>query len=140
MGLFRPARTVTSPSGEHWELYVSKTVLPSWSEGRAGASEDPWPGTAGLVGLVLAVPAAVWAGIVRPLLRLVVLLPVAWARGRSSRAVQIHALSPYPSRRELLWTTTEGQAEGILEEIAAGLAEGKVVQPAGAVYSGAQAG
>lgn len=139
MGLLRPSRTVTSPSGEYWELYVSKTALPQWREGDAGVVESgPWMGNAGLLELPFAVLQAIWGGVARPLLRVVVLLPVAWARGKRSRAIRIQALSPYPSRRLLLWTTTEGQVDGVLDEIAAGLAEGKVVQPVGAVYSGAQ--
>ena len=36
----------------------------------------------------------------------------------------------------LLWTTTDGSVDIVLDEIAAGLAAGKVVQPEGAVYSG----
>lgn len=132
---------MTTPSGEHWELYVSKTVLPTWKEGGPGIHEsDPWGGAAGSVDLILGLPEAIWAGVVRPLVRAAALLPVAWVRGRRSRAVQIRALSPYPSPRVLLWTTTEGQVDGILEEIAAGLAEGRIVQPAGAVYSGAPTG
>lgn len=142
MSLFRPARTVTTPSGEYWELYVSKTALPGWQEGRASDLESGPIGRGSffVFELPLALPAALWSGIVRPLLRVLVLLPGAWVRGRRSRAVRIQALRPYPSREVLLWTTTEGQVDGILEEIAAGLAEGRVVQPAGAVYSGAQTG
>lgn len=140
MSLFRPVRTVTSRSGQYWELYVSKTTLPEWREGSVGAfeSEPLGGGGFGPFELLLGLPAAVWGGLVRPLLRVVVLLPFAWMRGRRSRAIRIQALSPYPSRQVLLWTTTEGQVDGVLDEIAAGLAEGKVVQPVGAVYSGAQ--
>jgi hypothetical protein len=141
MGLFGPARTVTSPSGDYWELYVSKTSLPRWAEGRAGLDEgDPFAEGFDPFTLVLALVAAVWGAIVRPLLRLVVLLPAAWFHGRRSRAVRIEALCPYPARRVLLWTTTEGQVDGVLDEIAAGLAAGKIVQPVGAVYSGAETG
>ena len=43
MGLFRPARTATGPRGEYWELYVSKTALPAWREGKAGSFEDGFP-------------------------------------------------------------------------------------------------
>jgi hypothetical protein len=141
MGVFGPARTVTSPSGEYWELYVSKTSLPRWAEGRAGSHEgDPLADGFDPLMLVFALVEGIWGGIVRPLLRLVVLLPIAWVRGRRSRAIRIEALNPYPSRRVLLWTTTEGQVDGVLDEIAAGLAAGKIVQPVGAVYSGAETG
>jgi hypothetical protein len=140
MSLFRPARTVTTPSGEDWELYVSKTAPPAWRQGRAGNAEsDPFGGFVPAE-LLLALPGVIWGAVVRPLLWAVVLFPAAWVKGRRSRAVQIRALSQYPARRVLLWTTTEGQADRILDEIATGLLGGKVVQPAGAVYSGEQTG
>jgi hypothetical protein len=65
-----------------------------------------------------------------------VLLPIAVARGRRSRAVRIEAVRTYPDREVLLWTTTEGRLDGVLDDIAAGLAAGKIVHPEGAVYSG----
>jgi hypothetical protein len=139
MSLFRPSRTVTTPSGEDWELYVSKTALPAWRQGRVGNLESaPVGGGFVPLDLLVALPAAIWGAIVRPLLAAVVLAPAAWMKGRRSRAVQIRALSPYPARRVLLWTTTEGQVERVLDEIAAGLEAGDVVQPTAAVYSGAQ--
>jgi hypothetical protein len=54
--------------------------------------------------------------------------------------VRIEAVNPFPRREVLLWTTTDGQVERVLDEIVAGLGEGKVVRPVGAVYSGAEAG
>lgn len=140
MSLFRPARRVTTPTGDYWELYVSKTRLPSLDGGRQGMHEDggvlapmflPFALVAGLL-------EALWWGILWPLARLLALLPFAWLRGRRSRAVRIEAMNPSPGGEVLLWTTTEGQVEGVLDEIVAGLAQGKIVQPAGAVYSGVQ--
>ena len=138
MSLFRPARKVTTPTGDYWELYVSKTRLPSLDGGRAGTHEDGDAFAPVFLpfALVLGLLEAIWWGILVPLARLVALLPVAWLRGRRSRAVRIEALNPYSGGEVLLWTTTEGQVDGVLDEIAAGLAEGKIVQPAGAVYSG----
>jgi hypothetical protein len=140
MSVFRPARKVTTPTGDYWELYVSKTRLPSLDGGREGMHED-----GGVLApmflpfaLVLGLLEALWWGILVPLARVLVLLPVAWVRGRRSRAVRIEAVNPYPPGEVLLWTTTEGQVSGVLDEIAAGLAEGRIVQPAGAVYSGLQ--
>ncbi|MES1248881.1 MAG: hypothetical protein ABUS54_14535 [Actinomycetota bacterium] len=136
MGLFRPARTVTAPNGIVWELYVSKTALPPWREGEAGASlgvpNDLW--------LVFAPFTALWSAIIVPLFRFVALLPIAVVRGRRSRAVRIEAVVSYPAREVLLWTTTDSFLEGVLDEIASGLAEGKVVQPSAAVYSGREEG
>ena len=140
MSLFRAATTVTSPSGDYWELYVSKTALPAW---RGSDADDIGPGVLGAtdVGL-LAIPlmllSALWANLLLPLMRALVLLPVAVVRGRRSRAVRIEAVKTWPRREVLLWTTTDGNRQRVLDEIVAGLAQGKVVQPEGAVYSGAE--
>lgn len=138
MGLFRPARTVTGPHGEHWELYVSKTALPAWREGKPGAAEDGFvTGTRGdLLELPFMLVSAVWGMLISPLLRFVVLLPAAVVRGRRSRAVRIEAVSGFPQREVFLWTTTDDGVARVLDEIAAGLAQGTFVQPKGAVYSG----
>lgn len=137
MGLFRPARTVTTPSGDYWELYVSKTVLPAW---RQGDGFQPGIETAdapiGLFELPIMVVSFLWSSLLVPLARVLVLLPVSVIRGRRSRAVRIEALSTFPQRQVLLWTTTDVHKDRVLDEIAAGLALGKVVCPSGAVYSG----
>lgn len=144
MGLFRPARTVTGPNGTYWELYVSKTALPAWKEGPVGglelALDSGVDGRLTLFELPLALLGALWGILVAPLLRMLVLLPVAVARGRRSRAVRIEAVCPFPAREVLLWTTTEDGVEGVLDEIVAGLAAGRVAQPEGAVYSGRETG
>ena len=136
MGLFRPARTVTGPRGDYWELYVSKTALPAWREGKPGASEHGFDDRSDLLALPFMLVSAVWGMLIEPLLRFVVLLPVAVVRGRRSRAVRIEAVSGFPQREVFLWTTTDGRVDVVLDEIAAGLAAGKFVQPEGAVYSG----
>jgi len=138
MGLFRPARTVTGPDGDYWELYVSKTALPSWRQGRGGAGDfaGGFDARFDLLELPLMVASAVWGLLIAPLLRFVVLLPVAVVRGRRSRAVRIEAVRSYPAREVFLWTTIDGRVELVLDEIVAGLAAGKIVHPEGAVYSG----
>jgi hypothetical protein len=137
VGHLRPERTVRGPSGDYWELYVSKTRLPPWRQGQSGDSsltDDPFDA----VGLLLALLGAIWSSFLLPLFRFFVALPFAVVKGRRSRAIRIEAVNHFPMREVLLWTTTEGQVKGVLDEIAAGLAEGKVVQPTGAVYSGVQ--
>lgn len=137
MGLFRPARTVTGPHGEYWELYVSKTALPAWREREPSGLEY---GSGDVRGDLLELPfmlvSALWGMLIAPLLRFVVLLPVSVVRGRRSRAVRIEAVSGFPQREVFLWTTTDDGAERVLDEIVTGLAAGKFVQPDGAVYSG----
>ncbi len=139
VSLFRPARTVTGPSGDYWELYVSKTALPAWREGDAGDSGDSET-YFDLLELPFAIVSAIWSGILVPMFRFVALLPFAVVKGRRSRAVRIEAVNEFPRREVLLWTTTDGLVEGVLDEIVEGLAAGKVVRPVGAVYSGAKGG
>ena len=140
MGLFRPAAAVTSPSGDYWELYVSKTALPAW-KGTDADDIDPGGMNAtalGLFDIPFMVLGFVWANLVVPLARVAVLLPVAVVRGHRSRAVRIEAVKTFPQREVLLWTTTDAHRQRVLDEIVAGLAQGKVVQPEAAVYSGAE--
>jgi hypothetical protein len=137
MGLFRPARTVTGPHGDFWELYVSKTALPAWREGKSRGVEDGFGDPRGdLLALPFVLVSALWGMLIAPLLRFVVLLPVSFVRGRRSRAVRIEAVSGFPHREVFLWTTTDEGVERVLDEIVAGLAVGKFAQPDGAVYSG----
>ncbi len=53
-------------------------------------------------------------------------------------AVYIQAVDTSSPDERLLWTTTDDAAERVMDEIEDGLAEGHVVQPVGAFYSGAQ--
>jgi hypothetical protein len=140
VSLFRPARTVTSPSGDYWELYVSKTAAPVWREGRSNPSDALGIGPLGLLELPMTVLSFLWSGLALPLLRCLAVLPLSVVRGRRSRAIRIEAVNNFPHREVLLWTTTDDQVESVLNEIVAGLAQGKVVQPVGAVYSGAEHG
>jgi hypothetical protein len=56
-----------------------------------------------------------------------------------SSALHIEAVNyEDPAQERLLWTTTPTCLEGVLDEIEEGLVAGKIVQPFGAVYSGAQ--
>lgn len=139
MGLFRPAATVSSPTGDYWELYVSKTALPAWKRTNADdAGSVDMIEEFGFFAIPLMLLTFLWANLVWPLLRVVFLLPFAVARGRRSRAVRIEAVKTFPRREVLLWTTIDNNKKRVLQEIVAGLAQGKVVQPEGAVYSGAE--
>lgn len=140
MGLFKPARVVTTPSGDCWEIYVSKTALPPWKEGGGGDWEPTGDGRIDLLSLPFAALGLLWSAIVAPLLRFAALLPIAVVRGRRSAAVRIEAVNNFPIREVLLWTTTDGFLDDVLEEIATGLEAGKVVQPTAAVYGGRERG
>lgn len=141
MSLFRATASVTSPSGDYWELYVSKVALPGW---RGTDADDFGPGgplsstDSVLFEIPLMIVAFLWANVLVPLARVAILLPAAIIRGRRSHAVRIEAVKTFPHREVLLWTTTDEGRQRVLDEIVAGLAQGKVVQPRGAVYSGAE--
>lgn len=135
MGIFRPARTVSGPGGQYWEIYASKLILPSWREGNGGDWDTSGDGRFDLLSLPLALLGALWAILLAPLLRFLALLPFALLR-RRTRAVRIEAINAFPHREVYRWTTTDLFVDDVLDEIAAGLARGKFVQPAGSVYAG----
>jgi hypothetical protein len=144
MGWFRPRRTVRDPAGQEWELYVSRVAPPSWREAPSFGLDAPPVGRLGAQLFVFGLPFAflsfLWGGVVRPAIRCCALMPVAVVKGRRSKAVRIEAICFFPGCETRLWTTTLDQVGSVLEEIACGLAEGRVVQPVGAVYSGTQLG
>jgi hypothetical protein len=123
---------VSGPGGDYWELYASKTRLPTWRDAAIHVSRSGDP----IFDIPIVVFSVLWGLLVAPLFFVLVLLPLAVVRGRRSRAIRIEAVRTFPDREVLLWTTTDGSVDVVLDEIAAGLAAGKVVQPEGAVYSG----
>lgn len=139
---FRPRRRVTDPSGQEWELYVSRVALPQWKEGEydgwVGDGASRIEGPLFLLELPFAVVDFLWSSILVPLLRLLFLAPFAVIKGRRSQAARIEAISFFPSQETRTWTTTLDQVESVVNQIALGLEEGKIVQPIGAVYSGSQ--
>jgi hypothetical protein len=127
------------PVGEYSELYLSKTALPSWKQGQ-GDYDEIGVREFDLLAVPLAVVGFLWSSILFPLLRFTALLPFNIVRGGRSQAIRIEAVTTFPNREVLLWTTTDDQAQSVLEQIVAGLAQGKVLQPTDAVYSGLQGG
>lgn len=144
MGWFRPACVVRDPLGQEWELYVSRFVPPGWKQGGGGMDGSlivaPRVGVLYAAAIPLALLGFIWACVLLPLIRFFILLPVAVVRGRRSQAVRIEAICFYPDREIRLWTTTRDQASSVVAQVAAGLEQGKVVKPLGAVYSGSRLG
>ena len=140
---FRPARQVTDPQGQEWELYVSRVAPPAWKEGGYNSLVDSppiLPGPLILLDLPLAFLGFLWSSILMPFLRFVLLTPFAVVKGRRSHSARIEAMCFYPEPETRTWTTTPDQVESVLDEIVLGLQEGKIVQPTGAVYSGSHEG
>jgi hypothetical protein len=136
MGILRAARTVSSPSGEYWEIYVSKLILPPWREGQGGEWDSSGNAPFDVLSLLFSFFGALWAILIAPLLRFLALLPVAMVRRSHTHAVRIEAITGYPDREVYRWTTTDVLADRVLDEIVTGLARGEFVQPEGTVYAG----
>lgn len=85
-----------------------------------------------LVGIPLALLQFIGRVTLKPLFR----FSFSYAKGRRSGAIRIEAVALYGPRQVRYWTTTSDQVASVLDEIAAGLETGTVVQPAGAVYLG----
>jgi hypothetical protein len=138
---FRPKRKVTDPWGKEWQLFVSRFALPEWKEGEYNGWIDSGPssrfdGPLFLLELPVALIDFLWSSILLPLLRILFLMPFAVVKGRRSQAARIEAICFFPSRETRTWTTTLDQVDSVVNQIALGIEEGKVVQPIGAVYSG----
>jgi hypothetical protein len=135
---FRPVRIVREPTGREWELYKSRTTLPSWQEGADGDRFDDFflPGPLGLLSLPFMLVATMWSTVIEPGLRFLLLLPAAIVKGTRSHAMRIEAVSYFQVQETRVWTTTSDMADSVLNQIALGLEEGKIVQPIGSVYSG----
>jgi hypothetical protein len=147
---FRPLRTVIDPEGDRWELYVSRIPVTGWKEG----DYNPWLDSMGpemlatpltaelmLLELPFALVGFFWSSLVVPALRLAFLTPYAVFKGRRSHAARVEAICFVYSGggcETRTWMTTVDQAESVLGEVAHGLEEGRIAQPAGAVYIGAR--
>ena len=152
MGSFRPARRVAGPHGQAWEIYVTRTKAPAWSPiGYSSPGEDlvgsgmgmganPVLAETALVSMLFMIPQFILFDVIWPVVRYLLVLPFAFVRGRRTEAVWIEAINFYPHRAALLWTSTRTQLRGVVEQIAVGLAVGRVEQPIGAVYCGAHEG
>jgi hypothetical protein len=99
-----PRGRFSGPSGDYWELYASKTRLPTWGEAAIHISRSGDP----IFDIPIVVFSVLWGLLVAPLLFVIVLLPLAVVRGRRSRAIRIEAVRTFPEGGVLLWTTTDG--------------------------------
>ncbi len=135
----RAKRKVKDPRGEWWGLYVTRTAMPHDPNApglyarNTKILDDPLD-----LGIFVGVPLAIIQFIGRVTLKPLLRFSFAYAKGRRSGGIRIEAVALYGPRVTRYWTTTPDQVESILEEIAAGLEEGKVVQPTGAAYLGSR--
>jgi hypothetical protein len=73
-----------------------------------------------------------------PLLRWLVTAPFTLIRSSRSSRRTIEALSIWPHEERYVWATEDTEVDRVVEEIAAGLGQGKFLQPAGSEFLGLQ--
>ncbi len=127
MSVFRPYAVVDGPSGQRWEIYVSRMPPPQWRR-PARMHRERYGRFAPLFGL----PRVVLNRVLWPF----VAVPFAVAEGLRSHTVRVEAMTHLPKREIYLWTTTRGRERYVADEIAAGLAAGAILEPNGARYHG----
>mgnify|MGYP000088298948 CR=1 FL=1 len=139
MGLFRPRRKVIAPDGREWEIYVTRLVLPEWSSEEVTTSTGYGDGLLSeiFVFVVIDLPKMVARQLVYPLLRALALFPATLLRARKGGVLTVDAVCFWPDRQGYRWTTTAEQIDKVTEEIASGLAKGRIDRPAGAEFHGA---
>ena len=57
-------------------------------------------------------------------------------RLRRRRTIRIEAVTYYPHRESLLWTTNADHVDRVLRQISAGIEAGDIARPLGAVFVG----
>lgn len=118
-----------------WEIYVTRSPAPGWTPLdydvpiRSGSS-------ASIVWLILEIPVFLVSAILVPAVLFILRLPAALVRSRRSKVWSIEAVTWWPREQRLRWSTPRDQHVRVLQEIAAGISEGHIVQPAGAVFHG----
>jgi len=140
---FRPAKTVTGPDGRVWEVYVFRFQTPGWKPSHYGSAADDFGGAFYLARLmilflVVEVPLFILHYVVWPLIRLIVLLPWAVARGLRSKEVRIEAVTFYPWPESHLWVTRKDRLEEVLMQVVRDLRVGEVAEPLAAEFRGSR--
>ena len=107
MGILHPTRKLTDPLGHEWEIYVSRI-----ESARSRLYRE-----------LMSVVRVVGLREERP------------DRG-SAEALRVEAVTYLPHHETYLWTTTTDHIARVIEQIAAGLEQGYLARPLGAVYRG----
>ena len=136
---FAPEATVTAPDGRVWELYVGRFRGPRWTpreyDSPADAMEWNW-NSSGVVLMLLELPLFVFNCILVPAVTYVLRLPAAVVRSRRSRTFTVEAVCWWPHEQRFRWSVKDGHVPRVMNQIAAGIAEGEWAQPTGAVFHG----
>lgn len=110
-----------SPDGRSWEVTVSRIRLPSWHQ----STFEPDDSTGNLFVLAfeyLVLTPLFW--LVFPLIRAVVLLPIAVARSLFSSTRWVEAVCRDPAEIKIVWRTQQTTAAQVAQAIASRLSRG----------------
>lgn len=139
MSVLRPARKVTAPNGEEWEIYVYRVDL-TW---RPFTLADELGGPGGRLAAfdallaLIELPLVFLGQVVLPALYAVLRLPLDLVRARGSTAVHVEAIRFTPWRESYRWTTTRDHRDRVLDQVARGFASGDIPPSIlGAVFDG----
>jgi hypothetical protein len=131
MSWLRASRKVVDPDGVAWDIYVTRIRVAD--AGQVFDAPDPsYSAARDVLGIV----ATIASEIVRLLVRLVMLLPFALVQSRFGITRRIEAIADWPEPVKRVWEVQGPPGKILLDEIARGLALGKVPEPPGARYLG----
>lgn len=114
------ARRVRSPDGRLWEVRSGRLRLPPWRQ----PDHDPLEDAEHPLDVAIAFLAAVFLGLVVPLLTFVAELPVAVARSLVSRTRWVEAVCPWPAYIRVTWKATAKNARAARDHVVEHLARG----------------
>jgi hypothetical protein len=137
----RASRKVLDPEGTKWDVYVTRIAVgdPGTQYHEQDVIGTPFahgPIGGGLFPALTEFVFLVLGGILRLVLRLVFFLPAGLIRSRIGMTWRIEAISDWPREVVRVWTVQGKPGKLLLDEIARGLALGKVPEPVGATYVG----
>jgi hypothetical protein len=114
------SRRAQSPDGREWEVSISRVRLPTWHHSKYEPEEQHLLLVMAFEYLVLA--PLFW--FVLPLIRAIVLLPVAAVRSVFSSTRWIEAVCRNPAEIKILWKTQKATATSVADEITSRLTRG----------------
>jgi hypothetical protein len=115
------SRRASSPDGREWTVSVQRMRLPDWHHSNYDPWEDAHDFLSGAFAFLVLAP-LFW--LILPLVRGVVLLPIAFVRSLFSGTRWIEAVCRDPGEIRIVWRTSRDEADEVAEEITRRLATG----------------
>jgi hypothetical protein len=130
--LLRPRATVVAPDGERWEIWVSRHAFPPWRPITSGSEYEGFGNKGDLIGYLIDAVEFVVLEVLVPAVLFLAELPLALTRSAGRRKRFVEAISWFPARRSLTWTTDPGHVEQVVAELVAQLGQGQPPNPGNA--------